>query len=81
LKANLHKTEKKEEAYNNKNVHLEPTHAWDKSLRKHTRTEITTTKAIVATKSMEKEKGAFLEKLKSKQSRVHDYHELMNLVP
>jgi hypothetical protein len=48
LKANLHKTEKK--TYNKKNVHLEPTHAWDKSLGKH---RISSTKATGATKAME----------------------------
>jgi hypothetical protein len=49
----------KKKDYNKKNVHSEPTHAWDKSLEKNMRAEISSTKATGATKTMEKERGCF----------------------
>jgi hypothetical protein len=59
LKSKSPQNRNKIKTYNKKNVHLEPTHAWDKSLGKHTRTEISSTKAIGATKAMKKQRGCF----------------------
>jgi len=74
LKANLHKTGKKEKPTTTTRMCTwnPPMHG-TKALENTHAQEMSSTKAIGATKSMKKERGMFLEKAQEQQSRVHDY--------